>query len=94
MYVFHLPVFYFVDHFMQDRLHLAFPLKGIYGFAYLGLLIAITYGAAWVSFHAFEQRFLSLKDFFEPRFTQPSQTRPPVQREPSQPPMQAPLAAG
>ena len=68
MYVFHLPIYYLFEHLAKTYLSVTFPLRTFESFAYLGLLIAITYGVAWVSFNFFEQHFLRLKDRFAPEF--------------------------
>jgi peptidoglycan/LPS O-acetylase OafA/YrhL len=68
LYVFHLPIYFLCDHIAKDILSINLPLRGAYSFLYLGLLIAISYGIAWVSFNFFEQRFLRLKRHFEPEF--------------------------
>ena len=68
LYVFHLPIYFLCDHIAKDMLSIKFPLRSAYSFLYLGLLIAISYSIAWVSFNFFELRFLRLKRHFEPVF--------------------------
>jgi peptidoglycan/LPS O-acetylase OafA/YrhL len=75
MYVFHLPLFYLFDHLAHERLGIHFPLSGFYSALYLGGMIVATYAVAWISFHFFEQRFLQLKDRFDPRFSAAGRTR-------------------
>ncbi len=69
IYVFHLPIFHLADHLAKEHLSVTFPLKGLYSFTYLGLVIAASYGVAWLSFNYFEQSFLRLKTSFEPVFS-------------------------
>jgi hypothetical protein len=54
LYVFNLPIYYLFDHLAKERLSVTFPLQGFYGFICLGLVIAVAYGEAWVSFNYFE----------------------------------------
>ena len=68
IYVFHLPIYFLGDHVAHDVLHMTLPPRGAYSFLYLGLLIAISFSVAWISFNLFEQRFLRLKHHFEPEF--------------------------
>lgn len=70
LYVFHLPVYYLVDHLAKDQWSITIPQTGFYSFLHLGVLIGISYAVAWLSFNYFEQPFLRLKRRFEPVFPQ------------------------
>jgi peptidoglycan/LPS O-acetylase OafA/YrhL len=70
IYVYHLPVYYVIEHFSKQWVSLKFPLPDQYAILYLGLLIAVSYSVSWLSFRYFEQRFLRLKRHFEPVFQQ------------------------
>jgi peptidoglycan/LPS O-acetylase OafA/YrhL len=68
LYVFHLPIYFLFAHLTKEYTALKFPMPALSGFAYLALIISVSYGVAWLSFNCFEQRFLRLKRFFEPEF--------------------------
>jgi len=72
MYVYHLPLYYVIEHFAKQWFSLAFPLPNKYAILYLAVLVSITYAIAWLSFRFFEQKFLRLKRRFEPVFENPA----------------------
>jgi peptidoglycan/LPS O-acetylase OafA/YrhL len=76
MYVFHLPLYYLFDHLARTYLSLTFPLPGFQSLIYVGSLISVTYGVAWISYNVFEQRFLRLKGRFAPAFAAPALSAP------------------
>jgi peptidoglycan/LPS O-acetylase OafA/YrhL len=76
MYVFHLPLYYLFDHLARTHLSLTFPLPGFQSLIYVGSLISVTYGVAWISYNVFEQRFLRLKGRFAPAFAAPALSAP------------------
>jgi peptidoglycan/LPS O-acetylase OafA/YrhL len=63
IYVFHFPLHVVFEKLVPLR-SFASPLLGVLVFAAVGLSIAT--GVAWISFHAFESRFLALKGRFAP----------------------------
>jgi peptidoglycan/LPS O-acetylase OafA/YrhL len=69
MYVWHFPIFYGMHHLFEQR-SVVFPLKTPVGFLYVGILIALSYAVAWISFNGYEQWFLRLKSHFEPIYTE------------------------
>jgi peptidoglycan/LPS O-acetylase OafA/YrhL len=70
MYVWHFPVYYTMEHVMEQR-SVVFPLPTAKAIPYLALLMAASYSAAWLSFNLYEQWFLRLKTRFEPLFSGP-----------------------
>ena len=75
MYVWHFPIYYCMQHLLEAQ-SVVFPLRTSRAFPYLALLIALSYGAAWVSFNFYEQWFLRLKARFEPIYSQQPRTQP------------------
>jgi peptidoglycan/LPS O-acetylase OafA/YrhL len=64
MYVYHLPLFYGIEHMMAKALRFRGPIPNRYAFAELLLLIGATYVTALTSFALIERPFLSLKRYF------------------------------
>jgi peptidoglycan/LPS O-acetylase OafA/YrhL len=67
MYVWHFPIYYWIERAMRKQL-VVFPLPVGQGILYVALLVVVSYCAAWLSFHCYEQWFLRLKTHFEPVF--------------------------
>jgi peptidoglycan/LPS O-acetylase OafA/YrhL len=67
IYVFHVPVFYFVNRFTASLLPGGQMPAWLY---YSGMLtqFALSYGIAALSYNYFEKRFLSLKERFQPQY--------------------------
>ena len=76
MYVWHFPLYYWIQHLAQERGFL-FPLPAAAGGLYVCLLYAASFCAAWVSFHAYEQWFLRLKKYWAPQFAHDDQEAAP-----------------
>lgn len=68
MYVWHFLIYWAAQHILLQQFLFSIPLPMSYAVAYLLLLVGLTYGAGYVSFHAYEQWFLRLKNRFEPVF--------------------------
>lgn len=64
MYVYHLPLFYGIEHMIGKTLRFKGPIPNRYAFAELLLLIGATYVTALTSFALIERPFLSLKRYF------------------------------
>ena len=66
-YVFHVPIFYFVDRLSY---HLPVAIQGALWFGYLSVLLkfAISFWAASFSYNFFEKKFLLLKSRFKPEY--------------------------
>lgn len=64
IYVYHLPLFYGIDHLINRALGSRLPLSTRYARAELLLLIAVTYAIAFLSFKFFESPLLGLKRHF------------------------------
>jgi peptidoglycan/LPS O-acetylase OafA/YrhL len=69
IYVFHVPVFYFMHVFIEDGLGLIRPPTWL---RYVAIVtqFSISYGIAALSYNVFEKRFLALKHNFEPKSSQ------------------------
>jgi peptidoglycan/LPS O-acetylase OafA/YrhL len=74
MYVWHFPIYYSIQHFMQLR-SVVFPLPTAQAIPYVAFLVAASYAVAWLSFNGYEQWFLRLKTHFEPVFNQHSHSQ-------------------
>ena len=67
MYVFHKPLHDFVGRPALARLGLDLQHDARVSCLYIAAGVAVTFGLAFVSYNAFERRFLRLKDRFVPR---------------------------
>jgi peptidoglycan/LPS O-acetylase OafA/YrhL len=86
MYVFHVPLFYFVNR-GAEWLPEATPLNASWmRYFKLGFEFLITFALASFSYRYFEKRFLALKYRFEPKYPTPDQiSRPDLSSEPPLP---------
>ncbi len=76
MYVFHLPLDLVLRDSFFDRLAWAGSWRPV---AYMAVMTLLSYGAAFLSYHALEKHFLRLKRYFEPRDeTMPRSRKPAV----------------
>lgn len=64
MYVYHLPIFYGINHLIGRASHLNGPLRNRYALPELVLLMVVTYVTASLSFAFIESPLLSLKRYF------------------------------
>jgi peptidoglycan/LPS O-acetylase OafA/YrhL len=64
MYVWHLPIVRLAGPLALAAVK---PLGFTYPIPYTIVIIMLSFGAAWISYHLFEKHFLRLKRYFVPR---------------------------
>jgi peptidoglycan/LPS O-acetylase OafA/YrhL len=68
MYIYHIPIYLVLEHVLETRFGVVFPLPLGWALLYIGLLIAVTFVVAKISYDLFESKILALKIHFKPRF--------------------------
>ncbi|MGH9615513.1 MAG: acyltransferase family protein [Acidobacteriaceae bacterium] len=68
MYIYHVPIYLILEHVLETRFGVRFPLPLPLALVYIGGLIAITFLIAKLSYDQFESRILALKSHFRPRY--------------------------
>jgi peptidoglycan/LPS O-acetylase OafA/YrhL len=76
MYVWHFPIYYGMQHLLEEQ-SFVFPLPTVIALPFLGVIIAVSFMAAWMSFNFYEQWFLQLKVHFQPVFLEQNHSDSP-----------------
>ena len=71
IYVYHLPLFFFLDYSLPTLFGFVAPLRTAYALPYVAVTIGICFALAWLSYNLFESRLLALKSHFDPIYSQP-----------------------
>ncbi len=67
MYIYHIPIYLILEHILEVRYGVVFPLPLRWALPYIALLIAVTFLVAKFSYDLFESKILALKVHFRPR---------------------------
>jgi peptidoglycan/LPS O-acetylase OafA/YrhL len=66
-----MPLFFLLDYLRTVMLGMPSPLRIRYAVLYVAITVGITYAIAWLSYNAFEKRFLDRKSRFAPVYENP-----------------------
>jgi peptidoglycan/LPS O-acetylase OafA/YrhL len=68
MYIYHVPLYLVMEHTLETRFGVVFPLPLRWALLYIAFLIAVTFLIAKISYDLVESKILALKIYFRPRF--------------------------
>ena len=71
LYVYHMPLFIVFDYVRTVLLKMPSPIRTRYAILYVPITVGLTFGAAWLSYNLFEDKFLRLKGRFSPTYETP-----------------------
>lgn len=71
MYIYHIPIYAIVDHYVAKHLGVRLPLPLHLGVFYVGMLIVLTFLVSKISYDYFESKILAWKSHFRPRYSHP-----------------------
>lgn len=68
MYIYHVPLYLVLEHILESRFGVVFPLPLRWALLYIAFLVVATFLIAKISYDLFESKILALKVHFKPRF--------------------------